>query len=76
MCESSALELGVEFNNGNLNDGKYPAGCYWVGEPAISHPLINFNKITEASSTKPEVFAGRRGVCKAGMDFSIALLYF
>ena len=76
MCESAALELGVEFNNGNLNNGKYPAGCYWVGPPASIVPIINFNKITEASSTTPEEFGGRRGVCKAGMDFSIALLYF
>ena len=78
MCESAALELGESFVSGDIDNDKVPAGCYF--QPASINILLgrhlSFNKIIDASSTKSEEFDGRAGVCKAGMDSSIALLYF
>ena len=72
MCREAAIELRETFFSSN-NDENFPAGCYL--KLLSDSREIYFNKITDATLTKPEKFNKRGGVCKAGMESSIALLY-
>ena len=73
MCREAAIELRETFISDIQDEETFPAGCYL--KLLSDSREIYFNKITDATLTKPEKFNKRGGVCKAGMESSITLLY-
>ena len=59
-CEHALLSLGFTLHNLNVDSADRPAGCYWMSG---KQKWGFFNKIIDPSSTNPNKFDKRGGVC-------------
>ena len=60
-CKKASLQLGIEYKN-KLEKVEYPVGCY-----TKSDRYSYFNTQLHPSSSNPETFENRLGICRKGI---------